>query len=164
MTERTNRPSRTISDDVFRDRLAGAITALEVWAHQNRDVAEIETSEGSTHWCLRSLPHQPGACAFELILNANQTFSLNLGGEIYEDRPIDQLEFFPMLARAIAGGHVERIQTLNAMTGAREQVDMRVTLEDGWAWVGERRMGPRQSKRAEALEERRREPYLAYRR
>lgn len=164
MTDRTNRPARTISDDVFRDRLATTIAALDAWALQNRDVADIETSSGSTHWRLRSLPHQRGACAFELVLTAEQTFSLNLGGEIYEGRPIDQLDFFPMLVRAVAAGRVERIQTLNAMTGAREQVDMRVTLEDGWAWIGERRTGLRGLRRLEANEERRCEPYLAYRR
>ena len=89
---------------------------------------------------------------------------MSLERDVYEDRPFDTVAFFPMLARAIAGGHVERIETRSALTGALDAIEMRVVLEDGWAWIGERRVGARQSRRVETAEERRVHRFLPYRR
>jgi hypothetical protein len=152
------------SDDVYRKNLSDTISALEAWARDFRDVAEIETPETAAYWKLSVVPHVAGACPFELLLRADQKFNAAIGGEIYEDKPIDKFEFFPMLARAIATGNVEHIEVLNALTGALDAIETRVTLEDGWAWIGERRTGPRGARRTDSTQELRTRHFLPYRR
>jgi hypothetical protein len=152
------------SDDVYRNQLGEAILSLEGWARDNRDVAAIEMSVTPSYWKLSAQPETFGACPFDLLLRADQKFNLAIGGEVYEDKPVDKLDFFGMLARAIAAGRIERIEVLNALTGAREAIETRVTLEDGWAWIAERRIGPRTAQRLEAAQELRTKRYLPYRR
>lgn len=164
MTSSPIRHSQALPDDVFRSRLAETIAALEDWAAAHRDCAEIEMSSGAEYWQLRAVPHMPGACPFEMLFRTNQTFSLNLASEIYEDRRIDRFEFFAMFARAVTRGDVERIETLSALTGAREMIEMRVSLEDGWAWIGERRIAPRLPRKLDGAETRRVRRFLSYRR
>lgn len=138
------------SDDVFRARLSETVAELDRWAATLTDVATIEMAETSTYWRMAVRPFMVGAAPFDLLIEADQKFSLNVAGEIYEKKPVDSFEFFPKLARAIAAGHVERIESRCAMTGALELVDTRITLDDGWAWIGERRCGLRQVARAKA--------------
>ena len=66
--------------------------------------------------------------------------------------------------RDVREGRVERIETRNAMTDALETIEMRVLLEDGWAWVGERRIGARAPRKIETQGIARVERYLPYRR
>ena len=152
------------SDDVFRDRLAGVIAALEAWARDNRDVAEIDTGAVAAYWVIAVVPHALGACPFELMLRADRRFNLSIGQEMYEDKPIDAFDFFPMLVRAIAKGEVQRVEISSALTAALEIVETRVTLEDGWAWIGERRVGSRGTRKSDAAQETRTRRYLPYRR
>lgn len=153
-----------LADDVYREQLSGAISALEQWVIETRDVASIEVANTEAYWRMIVAPHAVGTCPFEVLFDQNQRFSLALGGEVYENRPVDRFDFFPMLARAARDGRVERIETRNAMTDALETIEMRVLLEDGWAWVGERRTGPRPSRRIEGQGICRIERYLPYRR
>ena len=153
-----------VPDDVYLNRLGAIIVELEAWMHEHRDVAEIETLASSHYWKLSVQPYVTGACPFALLLRSDQRFDLLIGGEIYEDKPIDRFEFFPMLARAIASGNVERVEVLSALTQALEAIEFRVTLEDGWAWVGERRVGMRGARRTETAQELRSRRYLPYRR
>lgn len=152
------------ADDVYREHLASAIAALEQWAAETKDAALIEIDNSDTYWKLAVTPNDKGACPFEVLFDQNQHFSLALADEVYENRPVDRLDFFPMLARAVTDGHVERIETRNAMTDALETIEMRVVLEDGWAWVGERRAGPRGARRVEGAAVRRVARFLPYRR
>jgi hypothetical protein len=152
------------SDDVYRNQLGETILSLEGWARDNRDVAAIEIAVTPTYWKLSARPETLGACPFEFLLRADQKFNLAIGGEVYEDKPVDKFDFFGMLARAIAAGRVERIEVLNALTGACEALETRVTLEDGWAWIGERRIASRAPHRLEAAQELRTRRYLPYRR
>ena len=151
-------------DDVYRKQLSEIISVLENWARDNRDSAQIETASTASYWKMSAVPHVHGACPFELLLRADQRFNVAIAGEVYEDNPIAKFDFFTMLVGAIARGHVERIQVLNALTGAPEAMETRVTLEDGWAWIGERRIGPRNPQRLESTQELRTRRYLAYRR
>ncbi len=153
-----------LADDVYREQLSGAITALEQWVVETRDVAAIEVANTDAYWRMIVAPQAAGTCPFEVLFDPNQRFSLALGGEVYENRPVDRFDFFPMLARAVRDGRVERIETRNAMTDALETIEMRVLLEDGWAWIGERRIGPRPSRRIEGQGICRIERYLPYRR
>lgn len=156
--------SALFPDDVYRSRLGETIAALEAWAARQRDVANIDIAATATYWKLTVVPSARGACPFELLLRADQRFNTIIGDEIYEDKLIDQFEFFPMMVHAIATGNVERIEVLNALTGTVEAVETRLTLEDGWAWIGERRTSHRPMRRHEMSEERRVSPYLPYRR
>jgi hypothetical protein len=152
------------SDDIYRNELQRTLATLEAWARDYGDVADVYTSNAHSNWHMTSRPHASGACPFELVLRSGQRFDLTIGNEIYEDKPIDRLDFFPMLVRAIAAGHVERVEVISALTGAIDAVEMRVTLEDGWAWIGERRTGPRGSRRIDTAQELRKHGFLAYRR
>lgn len=156
--------SALFPDDVYRNRLSDAISALETWAARQSDVAEINIASTPSYWKLTVTPEVRGACPFELVLRADQRFNAVIGPEVYEDKLIDKFEFFPMMVRAIATGNVERIEILNALTGMVDAVEMRLTLEDGWAWIGERRLSHRTSRRQDSSEERRVFPYLPYRR
>jgi hypothetical protein len=151
-------------DDVFREHLGEAIAALESWAAETKDTAQIDIDNSETYWKMAVTPHAHGACPFEVLFDSHQRFSLALADEIYEDRPVDRFDFFLMLARAVASGNVERIRTFNAMTDAAEMIEMRVVLEDGWAWVGERRIAPRTPRKLETASVRRVERFLPYRR
>ncbi len=164
MISPSKRSSPALPDDVFRERLAETIAALEAWAAANRDCADIEMSNGIDYWRIRALPRMVGACPFELLFRTNQTFSLNLASEVYEDRRIDRFDFFVMFVRAVARGDVDRIETLSAQTGAREMIEMRVSLEDGWAWIGERRVSARAQRKLDGTETRKVRRFLSYRR
>ncbi len=153
-----------LADDVYREQLSGAITALEQWVVETRDVASIEVANTDSYWRMIVAPHAQRCCPIEILFDQNQRFSLALGTEIYENRPVDRCDFFPMLARAVREGRVERIETRNAMTDALETIEMRVLLEDGWAWVGERRIGARAPRKIETQGIARVERYLPYRR
>lgn len=152
------------SDDVYRNRLSDVIATLEAWARDQRDVARIETLASGAYWKMAVEPTAAGTCPFELMLRADQRFNVKVAEEVYEDKPVDKFEFFPMLARAIAGGNVERVDVTSALTAAVESIETRVTLEDGWAWIGERRIGQRTPRRIETAQEQRVHRYLPYRR
>jgi hypothetical protein len=152
------------SDDVYRNRLSSVIETLDAWAREQADVAVTTTNINASFWKLSVSPFAPGACPFELMLRADQRFNLQIGREVYEDKPVDTFEFFPMLVRAIGSGNVERIEVSSALTAALEAIETRVTLEDGWAWIGERRVGPRGMRRTETVLEQRAHRFLPYRR
>ena len=152
------------SGDGDRSELSKTISALETWARNTSDVARIETETASAYWKMTVAPNTVGACPFELILRADRRFDLGIGGEVYEDKPIDGLDFFVMLARAIAAGRVERIDVISALTGSVDAIETRVTLEDGWAWIGERRTGLRGTRRTDTAQQLRTHRFLAYRR
>lgn len=151
-------------DDVFRQRLDDTIKALEAWAADTRDAATIDIASQPTYWRMTVSPEMPGAAPFQLLLTAGQRFSLKIAAEIYEDKPIDRFDFFLMLVRAIRDGAAARIETTSTLTGALESVETRIELEDGWAWIGERRVGARAPRRQEPGLERRTYRFLPYRR
>lgn len=150
------------AEDAFRADLAATISALETWAWQTRDAADIEMATGTEFWKMAVAPRTAGACPFELLLRTDQTFSLRLDLETYEDRPVETFSFFADLVRALAAGRVERIETLNAMTATLERIEMRVIPERGKEWIGERALGVKAI--VPAAEERRTRRFLAYRR
>jgi hypothetical protein len=152
------------SDDVYRSKLSTVIDTLDAWAREQSGVAEIVTDINAAFWKLSVTPFAPGACPFELMLRADQRFNVQIGDEVYEDKPVDTFAFFPMLVRAISSGNVERSEVSSALTAALESVETRVTLEDGWAWIGERRAGPRGSRRTETALEQRAYRFLPYQR
>ena len=151
-------------DDVYRQQLSDVIAELENWAHALSDCATCTSGIAPAFWKLSVTPEARGACAFELMLRADQRFNVQIGGEVYEDKPVDAFAFFPMLARAIAAGRVERNTISSALTGVPEAIETRVTLEDGWAWIGERRVATRVARKSDAAQEQRTHRFLPYRR
>lgn len=152
------------SDDVFRARLNEVITELEQWGHSQRDVATIESAAAAAFWEMAVTPNLRGACPFGVLFRPDQRFTLALGDEIYEDKPFDRFDFFIMLARAVAAGKVDMLETRSALTGTLEKIETRVELEDGWAWIGERRIGARTARKIDAAQEVRTRRFLPYRR
>ncbi len=152
------------ADDVFRARLNEVITELEQWGHAQRDVATIESAAAAAFWEMAVTPNLKGACPFGVLFRPDQRFTLALGDEIYEDKPFDRFDFFIMLARAVAAGKIDMLETRSALTGTLEKIETRVELEDGWAWIGERRIGGRAVRKTDAAQEVRTRRFLPYRR
>jgi len=153
-----------LPDDVFRDRLEPTLVDLEAWANGMRDCAKIDITASQRYWRLSATPHIAGGCPFELLIKSDQTFDLSLANEVYEDRPLDRFDFLVRLVSAIAAGHVERIETRNALTGVLLGIGTRVEIEDGWDWTGDRRITPTPLPALEADEVRRTHRFLPYRR
>jgi hypothetical protein len=152
------------SDVEYRSEIERTVATLEAWSRDYSDVAVIFTSMQDSNWQITCEPHASGACPFTLLLRGDRRFDLKIAGESYDDKPIDRLDFFVMLIRAIAAGHVERVDVISALTGAVDAIETRVTLEDGWAWIGERRTGLRGARRTDTTQELRSHRFLAYRR
>jgi hypothetical protein len=148
-----------LPDDVFRDRLEQTLAEVEKSAASMRECATVEVKASARYWNMAVLPFQIGACPLELMIKADQKFSLKLADEAFENRPIERFELFPHLVRAVEAGRVERISKFNAMTEALAAIEMRVELEPGWDWREERRLAP-----ASSAEEWRSFRYLPYRR
>jgi hypothetical protein len=148
-----------LPDDVFRERLEQTLVQIEERVSRMRASAAVDVAATPRYWRLAVQPFFRAACPFELIVKSDQKFSLKLGGEAFEDRQIDRFELFPHLVRAIEEGQVEKISKYNALTEALVGIEIRVRLEPGWDWLGERRIAP-----ATSAEEWRTHRYLAYRR
>jgi hypothetical protein len=148
-----------LPDDVFRDRLEQTLVEIEKSVAKMRDYAAVDVAASPRYWRVVVLPFFAAACPMDLMIKADQTFSLKLAGEAFEDRPVEHFELFPHLVRAIEAGHVEKISKHDAMTDALVAIEMRVALGPGWDWLGERRIAP-----VTSAEEWRTHRYLAYRR
>lgn len=148
-----------LSDDVFRDRLEQTLVDIEAWAAGIRDCADVGIAASERYWRIVVVPGEDLACAFELLVKADQTFDLRLAAETYEDRPIERMDLFPALVRAIEAGHVDKIEMYNVMTAALAGITMRVELKPGWDWIGQRRIAP-----SGPAEEWRTRRFLPYRR
>ncbi len=131
-----------LSDDVFRDRLEQTLVDIETWAAGIRDCADVGIAASDRYWRIVVVPNEDLACSFELLVKADQTFDLRLAAETYEDRPIERMDLFPALVRAIEAGHVDKIEMYNVMTAALAGITMRVELQPGWDWIGQRRIAP----------------------
>ncbi|MFA5955340.1 hypothetical protein [Hyphomicrobium sp.] len=148
-----------LPDDVFRDRLEHTLQDVEAAVAKMVDFAAVDVSVSQRYWRVVVLPFFAAACPFDLMIRADQKYSLKLANETFEDRPVERFELFPRLVRAIEAGQVEKISKLDAMTDALVAIEMRVSLEPGWNWHGERRLAA-----ATPSEEWRTHRYLPYRR
>lgn len=153
-----------LPDDVFRERLETTLVDLETWAQETRDSADIAISASDRYWRMAVGPFFPGACPFELLIKASQSFDIVLDREAYEDRPIQRFDLFLNLAKAIVAGRVERIETRNALTGIPINIATRVELAPGWDWIGSRTVLKRFIRSLEVNEEQRTYRYLSYHR
>lgn len=148
-----------LPDDVFRDRLEQTLVEVEKSVTNLRDCAAVEITASPRYWSVVVFPFLAAACPFELMIKADQTFSVKLAGEAFENRPVERFELFPHLVRAIEAGRVDKISKFDAMTDALLAIEMHVELAPGWDWFGERRIRP-----PSPAEEWRTHRYLAYRR
>jgi hypothetical protein len=153
-----------LPDDVFRERLEQTLIELEAWAAEMRDCADIEISASEKYWRMSVQPHFPNACPFELLIHRNQTFDLALGGQHFENKPIERFDLFLKLVKAISAGRVDRIETRNTLTGVLIAIAMRVEITEGWDWLGHHTVLKRSLHALEQSEERQTFPFLPYRR
>lgn len=151
-----------LSDDTFTARLQETIAALTAWGESMRDAARVDVAEAPSYWRIIVTPHAAGAAPLQLLLTAERTFSIRIGGETYSDKPIDDFEFFGKVARAVERGDVALVETRNGLTGQLATIETRIDLGDGWAWVGERRIDTRAQRGGMLVAETKQ--YLPYRR
>ena len=126
-----------LADDVFRPKLQETIAALEKWAKQIGQFAQVERSE--TNWRIKLEPPVPNACPCELILRRDQRFDLVIGEETYEDHPVRNLGLFLPMLQAVVAGNVSTRRWISSATGLEYQVETVVPLPDGTSWRAERR-------------------------
>jgi hypothetical protein len=126
-----------LADDIFRPKLEETIAALEEWAKQMGQFAQVERSE--TNWRIKVLPPIPNACPCELILRRDQRFELAIGEETYEDHPVRNLDLFLPMLQAVVAGNVSTRRWISSATGLEYQVETVVSLPDGTSWRADRR-------------------------
>lgn len=160
MPQRPIRSTVDMPDDLFRAELSRALNGMNQWCETYERYCLIERRETADHWWLKAEPFLPGACPFELVITANQRFSVNIDGELFEDKPVADMGFFVAAAHAIASGLVDKSFVEGAMTGRKLAIETRIALGDGWNWIGERRL----AKQSREPVIRRVHAYLPYRR
>jgi hypothetical protein len=131
-----------LPDDVFRARLDRTVAGLRQWGQSISDCAKVAEVQESNHWWFVAIPHVTGACRFELILHHAQKYDLALGGEAYENRPVDELDRLLPLAEAVAAGRVLARHKTSANTGMPLAVETIVRLPDGEVWQADRWLRP----------------------
>jgi hypothetical protein len=151
-----------LPDDVYRDRLEKTLVELETWANGINDSADIAITASDRYWRMAVSPFLPGACPFELLIKAGQTFDIALAGEVYENKPVERFDLFPELVTAIAAGRVERIITRNTLTAIPIDVATRVELAPGLDWIAGRNVLKHFARQLEADEERQTRRFLPY--
>lgn len=116
------------SDDTFRKQLQHVIAALETWAKEMEPWAKIELGPTHGSWHVSAIPHAPTACPFEIILRPDRKFDMMIGGEIYEDQPLDALTDIPQMVRSISNGNVLIRRWRSQATGLLYSVETVVDL------------------------------------
>jgi hypothetical protein len=127
-----------LPDDTYRTTYLSTIRTLEQWLGTQQVVADVEVSRADGSWRARVTPHASNACPFELVLRRDQHYDLSIGGETYEDQPIDSLSLFPELLEAIAGGHVISRRLTSVATGTVQAIETHVRPHGGIEWSGRR--------------------------
>jgi hypothetical protein len=129
-----------LSDDIFKTRLHATIAGLEAWLAALRNITSAEIGVDEASWRAAVVPHVAAACPFELMLRVDQRFDLGLGGEIYEDQPIETLDLFQPLLAAVVAGRVIRRTWHTTATGTAVRLETIVHLPDGGSWIGTRQI------------------------
>lgn len=131
-----------LSDDVYRSKFNSTVESLRYWVPSISDAARIEEASSPDYWKLSITPRVEGACTFELLLGMNQIYDVMIGGETYEDLPVDSLDLFVPLAEAISEGRVIQRRWVSLMTGQTREVETIVTLANGDIWRQGHRNAP----------------------
>lgn len=121
---------RMLSDDVFRAKRSLTIAELSAWTGFVADVAHVEYGETDGGWRINMMPRIPNGCPVELLLRDDQHYDVRIASQTYEDRPVDKLDMFLALLKAIADGHVITRRTRSAMTGAAIDIETIVRIAD----------------------------------
>lgn len=116
------------SDDSFRQRLQHVISALESWAKEMQPYADIEYGPINGAWHIHAVPHAETACPFEIILRPDRKFDLVVGGQTFEDQPLDVLTDIPQMVRAISNGRVLIRHWTSSSTGLEYKVEASIDI------------------------------------
>lgn len=130
-----------LSDDAFRNELAGVIDALRAWKSRNADWAAIDEEETPAFWRLAVQPKEARACPLEIVLHRNQRYDAQIGEESYEGLPVERLDLFEPLVDAVAEGRVVTRTWATPATGAVHSVETIVHLGRG-TLTGQRLVDP----------------------
>jgi hypothetical protein len=123
--------------DLFPPKLAAAIRQLAACASGLRPDALVDIEQVPGCWRLSITPKVSQACPLELLLLADQKFDLSVGGELYEDQPLTDLDLFPKLVVAVANGDVITRRWASPVTGLAHSVETIIGAEQVPLWRGE---------------------------
>lgn len=123
-----------ISDDAYLAQLQTIIMSFRYWIPSIADVADVEDYEARDFWRITAKPHLKGACPFELLLRRTQRFDFDIAGEVYEDRSVPSLHFFPLLLEAVVSAQVVQRRWSSTITGALIGIETVVSLQNGQTW------------------------------
>ena len=113
-----------------REVLAETTRALQHWAVEQRDVADIEIDEGDGYWRLVAQPFAAHACPFELIVYDDGVhYDIEVNARSFQELRTRNLQLLPALARAIATGRVLTTRLLSARTGLLCAVETTIAPE-----------------------------------
>lgn len=127
--------------DEFNRQMRDVAAQFVNWARDFEEHAQFIADNAAGYWLLTGRPRLANACAFEFAVHPQARADYYIGGESYEERPLDAPEALLPLARAIAAGSVIRRQVLSANTGLLLSTQTIITLADGTPWRDEHK-GP----------------------
>jgi hypothetical protein len=134
-----NRPM--LPDDAFRIRRDRTIAVLRQWGQSVGDCAKVAEVQENSHWWFVAIPRVARACRFELMIYNSQKHDLAIGAEVYEERPLEELDRLLSIAEAIAAGRASKRMKKSANTGALLAIETNVRLADGQVWRADRWLG-----------------------
>lgn len=113
-----------------RDDLAKATAALQRWADEHGDVAEIELDDGDGYWRLGVRPFALYACPFELVVYDDGVhYDIAVDTCSYADLRTRNMQFLPALVSAITAGCVVIAHWRSIHTGLLHSVETRISPE-----------------------------------
>jgi hypothetical protein len=116
-----------LPDDRYRTQFDLTTASLLAWSGFIRDVAAVSVDDTEAYWSMAAVPRASAACPIVLVLGRRtQTYSLTVGGETYEDLPVESFDLFLPLLEAVAAGEVIARTFSCAATAQPLAVEMRV--------------------------------------
>lgn len=153
-----------LPDDVYREKLEATLLKLEAWADTVSDCATIDIKATREYWRLSTDPFAFAAAPLQLMIDRKQRFALSVGAESYDDNQIDQFDDFERLVEGIANGSSELVEVRSAVTDELLAIETCVHFDDGRIFSRSRKIAAPFENGLQPSTERRRFPYLAYRR
>lgn len=133
------------TDDVFRAQLQGAISDIKDWVKTIAAIADVMENEDTNYWRLVVKPHALGACPIELMLSVvsdEAIYDIRIANEGYDDQPVDDLQMFVPIFKAVAMGDVHQRTWKSPVTNAPILLQTHVGTKAGELWRVERQFSP----------------------
>lgn len=114
-----------------REVLAETTGALQRWAGEHRDVADIDLDNGDGYWRLDVRPFALHACPFELVVHADGVhYDIAVDTCSYAGLRTRNIQLLPVLVSALVAGRVVTARWRSIHTGLLHSVETTISPED----------------------------------